>query len=62
MSLQATLRALADPVRREILELLKDREIGQVNVSQLCKMAQINRGTFYANFEDVYQLAEVVLQ
>jgi len=49
-------------IKAAFLELLKDREIGQVNVSQLCKMAQINRGTFYANFEDVYQLAEVVLQ
>ena len=49
-------------IETAFLELLKSQELARINVSQLCQMANINRGTFYANFEDIYHLAAVVLQ
>ena len=49
-------------IRAAFLEQLYERELSQINVSQLCKRADINRGTFYANFDDIYHLADHVLQ
>lgn len=48
-------------IEAAFLELLKEQELGKINISKLCEMAGINRGTFYANYEDVYHLAEMVL-
>lgn len=54
-----------DTVRRienVFLEYLENQDISQINVSHLCEKAKINRGTFYANFTDIYNLADTVLQ
>lgn len=40
------------------MELLENRELSQIKVTTICEMAGINRGTFYANFADVYDLAD----
>ncbi len=40
------------------MEFLKTKELSQIKVSAICKKAEINRGTFYANFIDIYDLAE----
>ena len=49
-------------IENAFLEQLHECELSQINVSRLCKRADINRGTFYVNFEDVYHLADHVLQ
>lgn len=49
-------------IEAAFLEQLKDRELSQINVTQLCKTAGINRGTFYANYYDVYHLADEILR
>lgn len=36
-----------------LLLLLKDKPISKIKVTELCKAAQINRGTFYFHYEDV---------
>lgn len=43
------------------LEELKTNELSRIKVSDICKNAQINRSTFYANFIDVYDLADKIL-
>ena len=43
------------------LEHIKTRELTQIKVSNICKDAKINRSTFYANFMDVYELADRIL-
>lgn len=43
------------------LDQLKTRELSQIKVSDICKAAQINRSTFYANFVDIYDLSERIL-
>ena len=44
------------------VQLLQDREIAKVSVTDICKLAGVNRTTFYANYQDVYALADAVLR
>ena len=37
--------------------MLKDNELKEISVTELCKTAGIDRSTFYANYEDVSVLA-----
>lgn len=39
---------------------LQTKDIDKISVSELCKDAGLNRSTFYANFIDIYDLAEKV--
>lgn len=43
-----------------LVELLQTRELGRITVSELCKRAGLNRSTFYANYEDIYALADAI--
>ncbi len=45
---------------KAFIELLQTKEIGQVTVTELCQMTGLNRSTFYANFDDVYALADAL--
>lgn len=42
------------------VELLQTKEFDQITVSDICTLAEVNRSTFYANYEDIYALADVV--
>lgn len=42
------------------LRLLEDRELESITVSELCKACDLNRSTFYANYLDIYDLADHV--
>ncbi len=37
--------------------LLRDQELNKISVTELCEVANVERGTFYANFEDIPALA-----
>ena len=50
----------AKRIEEAILEQLQTRELSKIKVSDICKAAQINRSTFYANFLDVYDLADKI--
>lgn len=39
-------------------EMIQTNDISEISVSEICKRADINRSTFYSNFEDIYDLAE----
>ena len=51
-------------IQKAVIELLKDHKFDQLKVTQICKLAQINRSTFYANYEDIsdmiFQLRDYV--
>lgn len=53
---QTTHRAIADA----LMESLKDKNIKQVTVTELCRTVHINRSTFYEHFLDVYDVLEKV--
>ena len=37
--------------------LLRDQELNNISVTELCEMANVDRSTFYANFDDIPALA-----
>lgn len=39
---------------------LQTRDVKDISVTDICKLADINRSTFYANFIDVYDLVEQI--
>ena len=41
-----------------LIELLQSKELHEVSVSDLCNQAGLNRSTFYANYMDIYDLAD----
>ena len=45
-------------IESAFMDFLKTQEISQIKVTAICEKAGINRGTFYANFVDVYDLAD----
>lgn len=47
-------------IEQVLVELLQTRELHQISVSALCKRAGLNRSTFYANYVDIYGLADAI--
>jgi len=47
-------------IENALLKLLQQRELSQISVTDICKSAGVNRTTFYANYIDIYDLAEAV--
>lgn len=45
-------------IKKAFIEFLQTKEINEITVSDICKQAHINRSTFYANFLDIYDLAD----
>lgn len=45
-------------IESAFVELLQTRELNDISVSELCKLCGLNRSTFYANFIDIYDLAD----
>ena len=52
----AKTRALIKSVFAEMLA--EKQEIGKITVTELVKRANINRGTFYSHYDDIYCVAE----
>lgn len=44
------------------IQALQTQELSQISVTQLCQAAKVNRTTFYANYQDIYGLADTVQQ
>ena len=53
-------RESVEKIERVFVDLLQTRELGDIRVSDICKQAGLNRTTFYANFADVYALADSI--
>lgn len=47
-------------VENAFLGLCEKQNFSKIKVSDICKKAGINRSTFYANFIDIYDLAEKI--
>ena len=43
-----------------LIELLKTNDINRITVTDLSKMADVSRGTFYTHYDDIYDLLESV--
>ncbi len=53
-------QATKERIERVFIELLQKMEIDQITVSDICKQTQINRSTFYANYLDIFDLADKI--
>lgn len=51
-------RISQEKIEKAFIELLQTREIKEITVSDIIKAAQLNRSTFYANYVDIYDLAD----
>lgn len=51
-------RESQEKIERSFVELLQTREIKDITVSELIKRAGVNRSTFYANYIDIFDLAD----
>ncbi len=53
-------RESIERIEKVFIELLQTKELHEITVSDICKKCQLNRSTFYANFADIYELADKV--
>jgi len=51
-------KASQNKIEKAFIELLQTRELKEITVSDIIKMAGLNRSTFYANYIDIYDLAD----
>ena len=49
-----------DRIEKVFIELLQTKELDEISVSDICKRAGLNRTTFYANYTDIYGLADAI--
>lgn len=47
-------------IEKVFVELLQEKELGEVSVTDICKIARVNRTTFYNNYLDIYDLANKI--
>ena len=47
-------------IEKAFIELLQTKELNEISVSNICKRAGLNRTTFYANYTDIYGLADAI--
>lgn len=46
-------------IKKTFAKMLSEKkELGKISVSELCKRADISRGTFYCHYDDIYGVAE----
>lgn len=49
-----------EKIEKAFVELLQTKELNQIFVTDICKLTHLNRSTFYANYLDIYDLADKV--
>ena len=49
-----------EKIIRVFLNLIQSKEVHEITVSDICKQANVNRSTFYANYIDIYDLVDKV--
>ena len=49
-----------EKIEKIFLQLIQKKNIEEISVSTICEIAGLNRSTFYANYIDIYDLAEKV--
>ncbi|GGA79976.1 TetR-like C-terminal domain-containing protein [Ornithinibacillus halotolerans] len=43
-----------ESLRNALLTLLKTKALDSISVAELCRLAKVNRGTFYSHYKDVH--------
>lgn len=45
-----------------LLELLEEKPLEKISVTDVCRAADVNRSSFYTHYQDIMQLAEDIVQ
>ena len=53
-------RESMERIEKVFIQLLQGKELDEISVSDLCKRTGLNRTTFYANYTDIYGLADAI--
>ncbi|MGM9574523.1 MAG: TetR/AcrR family transcriptional regulator [Oscillospiraceae bacterium] len=53
-------RQSVERIEKVFIDLLQTKELNEISVSDICKRAGLNRTTFYANYTDIYGLADSI--
>lgn len=48
-------------IREAFFELLREKGFDKISVADICRIAEINRGTFYLHYVDKYDLLDAVI-
>jgi len=51
-------RESIEKIEKAFINMLQHKEINQISVTDICKETGLNRSTFYANYIDIYDLAD----
>ena len=47
-----------EKIERAFIQLIQTKEINNISVTDICQKCNLNRSTFYANYLDIYDLAD----
>jgi len=53
-------RESQEKIEKVFTQLLQTKEINEISVTDICKIANLNRTTFYSNYIDIYDLADKI--
>ncbi len=53
-------QASQEKIERALIELLQTKDLSAITVSEIVKKTKLNRSTFYANYADLYALADAL--
>ncbi len=60
MKTDARVRYTRKVIQEAFLDILKDKPLSKITVKEICGKAEINRGTFYKHYQDIYDLLEKI--
>lgn len=49
-----------EKIEKIFVELIQEKNLNEISVTDICKKANVNRSTFYANYLDIYDLANKI--
>ncbi len=49
-------------IRESLYELMKEKPINKISVTEICKKADVNRSTFYSYYTDIYDLHQKITE
>lgn len=62
VNMDRRVRKTKEILKNNLILLMKDKSIDSITVTELCEKADINRGTFYLHYKDVFQMLEEIEQ
>lgn len=49
-----------EKIEKAFIELIQTKDVNEITVTDICKITNLNRSTFYANYLDVYDLVDKI--